>query len=55
MARRVCVENGPAAVLLVGYRSNSDMRPPSASPARSALPAAHFERNDVTIRCETVH
>jgi hypothetical protein len=31
------------------------MRPPNASPARTALPAAHFERNDVTIICETVH
>src|ERR1700737_3810471 len=27
----------------------------TASPARTALPAAHFERNDVTIICETVH
>jgi hypothetical protein len=31
------------------------MRPPSASPARTALPAAHFERNDVIIIRETVH
>src|SRR5271169_460720 len=30
-------------------RIDSDMRPPRA------LPAAHFERNDVTIICETVH
>ena len=44
-----CVENGPAAALLVGLRIDSDMRPPRA------LPAAHFERNDVTIICETVH
>jgi hypothetical protein len=29
--------------------------PPNAGPARTALPAAHFERNDVTIICETVH
>gem|GEM_PF-5458068 len=29
--------------------------PSTASPARSALPAARFERNDVTIICETVH
>jgi hypothetical protein len=28
---------------------------PSASPARTALPAAHFERNDVIIICETAH
>jgi hypothetical protein len=33
----------------------SGMRPPTASPARTALPAAHFERNDITIICETVH
>jgi hypothetical protein len=31
------------------------MRPSTASPARTALPAAHFERNDVIIICETVH
>src|SRR5208282_3358298 len=30
-------------------RIDSDMRPPRA------LPAAHFERNDVIIICETVH
>src|SRR5580704_2179326 len=29
--------------------------PSTASPARTALPAAHFERNAVTIICETVH
>jgi hypothetical protein len=27
----------------------------NAGPSRTALPAAHFERNDVTIVCETVH
>ena len=43
-----CVENGPAAVAR-RLRIDSDMRPPRA------LPAAHFERNDVTIICETVH
>jgi hypothetical protein len=31
------------------------MRPLNAGPARTALPAAHFERNDVIIICETVH
>jgi hypothetical protein len=36
-------------------RIDSDMRPPTASPARTALPTAHFERNDVTIICEAVH
>ena len=51
-----CIENGPAAALrLVGYVSIEDMPPLSASPARAALPAAHFERNDSTIICETVH
>jgi hypothetical protein len=30
-------------------RIDSDMRPPRA------LPAVHFERNDVIIICETVH
>jgi hypothetical protein len=49
-----CVENGPAAALLVGYVS-IQICALSASPARTALPAAHFERNDVTIICETVH
>ena len=50
-----CVENGPAAALLVGYVSIQICALLSASPARTALPAAHFERNDVTIICETVH
>jgi hypothetical protein len=36
-------------------RIDSDMRSLSASPARTALPAAHFERNAVTIICEMVH
>ena len=59
-----CVENGPAAALLVGYvphhftlRSGflppvqkwCGMRPPRA------LPATHFERNDVITISETVH
>src|ERR1700745_1410876 len=26
-----------------------------ASPARTALPAAQFDRKDITIKCETVH
>ena len=43
-----CVENGPAATLLVGYVS-IQICALSASPARTALPAAHFERNDITI------
>ena len=32
-----------------------DMRPPTASPARTALPAARFERNDGIIICERVY
>ena len=62
-----CVENGPAAALLVGYIQHQfdgsprkptrylqtsnwcGMRPPCA------LPAAHFERNAITIIFETVH
>ena len=35
-------------------RIDSGMRLPSASPARTVLPAGHFERNDITIICETV-
>ena len=52
-----CVENGPAAVprLRDRLRIDLDMRPLTASPARTALPAAHFERNDITIICETMH
>jgi hypothetical protein len=50
-----CVENGPAAALLVAYRSIQICALLSASPARTVLPAAHFERNAVTIICETVH
>jgi hypothetical protein len=49
-----CVENRPAAALLVGHVS-IQICALSASPARTALPAAHFERNDVTIIYETVH
>ena len=62
-----CVENGPAAALLVSYVQHQFdgsprkptrylqtsnwcwMRPPRA------LPTAHFERNAITIICETVH
>jgi hypothetical protein len=47
-----CVE----AALLVGYVYVSiQICALRASPARTALPTAHFERNDVTIICETVH
>jgi hypothetical protein len=44
-----CVENGPAATLLVGYVSIE------ICALLGALPAAHFERNDITIICETMH
>jgi hypothetical protein len=40
-----CDENGPAAALLVGYVSISICALLTASPARTALPAAHFDRN----------
>src|ERR1700678_3364834 len=43
-----CVENGPAAALLVGYLSIQICAP-------SRLAGGPFERNDVTIICETVH
>jgi hypothetical protein len=44
-----CVENGAGGRVARRLRIDSDMRPPRA------LPTAHFERNDVTIICETVH
>jgi len=53
-ARRVALKMG-RRLRCSSVRIDSDMRPPSASPARTALPAAHFERNEVTIICETVH
>jgi hypothetical protein len=46
---------GASGCVARSLRIDSDMRPLSASPARTALPAAHFERNAVTIICETVH
>ena len=36
-------------------RIDLDVHPPTASPARTALPAAHFERNDIITICETAH
>ena len=41
-----CVENGPAAAFARRLRIVQIMRPLTASPARTALPAAHFERNE---------
>ena len=45
------VENGPATVRRTPDRLgiHLDMRPRKASPAQTALPAAHFERYNVTI------
>jgi len=43
----------PAAAGSVTYRLR--YAPSKAGPARTALPAAHFERNDITIICEAVH
>jgi hypothetical protein len=40
-----CDENGPAAALLVGHVSIQICSAPTASPARTALPTAHFDRN----------
>ena len=36
-------------------RINLDMRPPIASPARTALPAAHFDRNESHVTYGTGH
>ena len=44
-----CVENGPAAALLVGYLSIEICT--FLAPGRRP----NFERNDITIICETVH
>ena len=48
-----CDENGPAAVARL--RIDSDMLPPTASPARTALPAAHFDRNAAIPVTDLVH
>jgi hypothetical protein len=52
-----CDENGPAAVRLLPDRSRIglDMLPPTASPARTALPAAHFDRNKIPRIAGTGH
>ncbi len=50
-----CVENGPAAALLLGHVSLQICSLLLASPARTALPTAHFERNDIIGIYETVH
>jgi hypothetical protein len=48
-------ENGPAAALLVGYVSIQICALTTASPARTALPAAHFDRNATTPVTDLVH
>jgi hypothetical protein len=54
-AHGVALKMGPAATLLVSCVSIQICALFTASPARTALPAAHFERNDVIIICETAH
>ena len=49
-----CVENGPPAASLVGYVSIQICALYCQS-GSDRLRTAHFERNDVTIICETVH
>ncbi|MBV8815885.1 MAG: hypothetical protein JO271_15450 [Verrucomicrobia bacterium] len=41
-----CDENGPAAALLVGYVSIEIGALLTATPAWTALPASHFDRNE---------
>src|SRR6267378_8153529 len=50
-----CDENGPAAALLVGHISIQICSTPTASPARTALPTAHFDRNKMHAISETGH
>jgi hypothetical protein len=53
-ARRVAMKMGRRLrCSSVTYRFR--YAPSTASPARTALPTAHFERNDITIICETIH
>jgi len=49
-----CVENGPAAALLVGYVSQR-ICALSASPARTALHPNPFEANGMPPTYETMH
>src|SRR5271157_3072411 len=54
VARRVALKMGrQPRCSSVTYRLR--YAPSTASPARTALPAAHFERNNITTICETVH
>jgi hypothetical protein len=50
-----CDENRPAAALLVGYVSIQICSAPTASPARTALPTAHFDRNKIRAISGTGH
>src|ERR1700736_5345861 len=50
-----CDENGPAAALLAGHVSIQICSAPTASPARTALPTAHFDRNKMHAISETGH
>jgi hypothetical protein len=50
-----CDENGPATALLVGHLSIQICSAPTASPARTALPTAHFNRNKMHAISETGH
>jgi hypothetical protein len=55
MSPEGCVENGPAVRRRPNRsRVHSDMLPPTASPARTASQAAHFERNDIIVIEERV-
>jgi hypothetical protein len=50
-----CDENGPAAALLLSHVSIQICSAPAASPARTALPTAHFDRNATTPVTDLVH
>jgi len=50
-----CDANGPAAALLVGYVSIKICALLTASPARTVLPAAHFDRNESYVISRTGH
>ena len=45
-ARRFAMKMGPATALLVDHTSTQICSAPIASPARTALPTAHFDRNE---------
>jgi hypothetical protein len=62
LVHRLTYNDDVAAGQLAVFQGASDehpprrmILPPAASPARTALPPAHFERSDVIIICETVH